>query len=144
MKSCQRQQSLAPLQVWFLRCRKQFPPGNTVAAKWACYLRAKEETPMCPEDRFYGIYTRIWHVTDDSGYSDSTNVESSCSSSCSFSPSTPVASENMDVLYDKMSLPDLIEWAATETVKQVMGKNWLMKELGKSGKTAEIVFFTWL
>ena len=35
---------------------------------------------------------------------------------------TPVASENMDVLYDNMGLPDLIKWAGTEAVKQVIGE----------------------
>ena len=37
----------------------------------------------------------------------------------------------MDVLYDSASPPDLTERAGIEAVKQVMGKTWLMKELGK-------------
>ena len=43
-------------------------------------------------------------------------------SSCSFSLSEPVASENMDVLHDNMCLPDLTEQAGTEAVQQVMRK----------------------
>ena len=43
-----------------------------------------------------------------------------------FSPSTPVASERMDVLYNNMNLPDMIEWKA-------------LNELGKFEKNAEIV-----
>ena len=51
-----------------------------------------------------------------------------------------MASENIDVLYDNMSLPDLIERAGIEAVTQVMGENGLMKELGKFGKNADFFF----
>lgn len=37
-----------------------------------------------------------------------------------FSPCTPVASENIDVLCNNKSPPDLIERAGIETAKQVM------------------------
>ena len=37
----------------------------------------------------------------------------------------------MDVLYDNMSLPDLIERAGIETVKQVMEKNLTNDRIGE-------------
>ena len=65
-------------------------------------------------------------VTDDSGYSSSTSALV-----LHVFHSTPVASENMDVLYDNMSLPDLIERAGIEAVKQVMGKNLTDERIGE-------------
>ena len=37
----------------------------------------------------------------------------------------------MDVLYDNMSLPDLIKWEGIEAVKQVMGKNLTDERIGE-------------
>ncbi|KAH0500176.1 ATP-binding cassette sub-family G member 3 [Microtus ochrogaster] len=42
-----------------------------------------------------------------------------------------LASENADVLYDNMSLPDLIERAGIEAVKQVMQKNLTDERIGE-------------
>ena len=47
----------------------------------------------------------------------------------------------MDVLYDSASPPDLTERAGIEAVKQVMGKTWLMRELGRFGENAEVVLY---
>ena len=48
-----------------------------------------------------------------------------------FSPSTLVASENMDMLNTEMNPPDLIEQAGIEAVKQVMGKNMTDERIGE-------------
>ena len=64
-------------------------------------------------------------VTDDSGYSNSTSALV-----LHVFSSTPVASENMDVLYN-MSLPDLIEQAGIKAVKKVMGKNLTDERIGE-------------
>lgn len=117
-----------PLHVWFLSCRKQFSPGNSMAAKRVSYLRRKHLCALrtASVESAYALgnvqtilVIAIWLVHLLSMF---------------FFSFTPVASERMDVLYGNMSLPDLTEWAGIEAIKQVMGK-----QLGKFGKNAESV-----
>ena len=64
--------------------------------------------------------------------------ESSCRSSSNvlvlhvlFILSTPMSSERMVVLCDIINLPDLIEWAGTKTVKQVLEKKMTYIRIGE-------------
>ena len=60
------------------------------------------------------------NVIDDSGYSNSTGV---------LFPATPVTSKNMDVLYNNMNLPDLIDQTGTENCKAGRGEKADFEEI---------------